>query len=184
MTTVFISGSMRIKNLDDNVRFRVKHITESGFHVLVGDANGVDASIQELLHQYSYQNVTVYCTGGQPRNNLGCWTVKNIVSTAPSGSREFFTAKDLAMARECDYGFMVWDTKSTGTLSNAVELLQREKKSRVYVNKEKSFVTISDVQDLEHLITFMSGFSHKKANEKIRLDDKIESIKYKSLELF
>ena len=41
MTTVFISGSMRIKNLDENVRFRLKHIIDAGFDVIVGDADGV-----------------------------------------------------------------------------------------------------------------------------------------------
>ena len=97
MTTVFISGSMRIKNLDENVRFRLKHIIDSGFNVIVGDANGVDTSIQEFLMQHSYQNVTVYCTGSRPRNNVGHWAVKSIVSSAPLGTRAFFTAKDLAM---------------------------------------------------------------------------------------
>ncbi|MEZ9067740.1 hypothetical protein [Vibrio atlanticus] len=184
MTTVFISGSMRIKNLDDNVRFRLKHIIESGFNVLVGDADGVDTSIQEFLLQHSYPNVTVYCTGGQPRNNVGRWAVKNIISTASPGSRAFFTEKDLAMTKDSDFGLMVWDTKSTGTLSNAVELLQLDKKSRVYVNKEKIFIKVTTVQDLEHLVTFMSDFSYKKANEKIKLSDKIEAMKYKAIELF
>ncbi|MEZ9426115.1 hypothetical protein AB4186_22430 [Vibrio lentus] len=184
MTSVFISGSMRIKNLDENVRFRLKHIIESGFDVIVGDADGVDTSIQEFLLKHSYRSVTVYCTGEQPRNNVGRWAVKNIVSSAPKGTRAFFTAKDLAMTQDCDFGLMVWDTKSTGTLSNAVELLQLDKKSRVYVNKEKSFVKITSVQDLEHLITFMSEFSYKKANDKIKLEDKVESIKHKSFDLF
>ena len=184
MTTVFISGSMRIKNLDENVRFRLKHIIDSGFNVIVGDANGVDTSIQEFLMQHSYQNVTVYCTGSRPRNNVGHWAVKSIVSSAPLGTRAFFTAKDLAMTKACDFGLMVWDTKSTGTLSNAVELLQLDKKSRVYVNKEKTFVKISAVEDLEYLVTFMSDLAYKKANDKIKLVSKVEAIKHKSFELF
>ena len=184
MTTVFISGSMRIKNLDENVCLRLKHIVDSGFDVIVGDADGVDTSIQEFLLQHSYQNVTVYCTGGQPRNNVGRWAVKNIVSSASPGSRAFLTAKDLAMTQDCDFGLMVWDTKSTGTLSNAVELLQLDNKSRVYVNKANSFVKVTTVQDLEHLVTFMSDFAYKKADDKIKLRAKIEAIKHKSFELF
>jgi hypothetical protein len=33
-------------------------------------------------------------------------------------------AKDLHMAREADYGFMIWDGQSSGTLSNILELLE------------------------------------------------------------
>ncbi|HCG9114769.1 hypothetical protein P3602_15075 [Vibrio parahaemolyticus] len=184
MTTVFVSGSMRIKNLDENVRFRLKHIVESGFDVVVGDADGVDTSIQEFLFQSSYSNVTVYCTGDQARNNVGRWPIKSISSKAKKGSRAFFTAKDLAMTSDCDFGLMVWDTKSTGTLSNAIELLKLGKKSRIYVNKEKSFVKVTSVDDLKYLTTFMSEFSYKKANEKIKLEENIHYIANKKFELF
>ncbi|SFG46881.1 hypothetical protein [Neptunomonas qingdaonensis] len=184
MGKVFISGSMRIKNLDDNVKFRLTHIIESGYEVIVGDADGVDASIQNFFLQHTYSKVTVYCTGGQPRNNVGRWPVKNIQSTATKGTRAYFTAKDLAMAEDCDFGLMIWDTKSTGTLSNTIELLSSEKKSRVYVNKEKLFVRVAEINDLENLVTHMSAFAFKKADEKIKLTNKIESIKNKTGSLF
>ena len=184
MTKVFISGSMRIKNLDENVKFRLEHIVESEHEVIVGDADGVDTSIQDFFRQKNYSKVTVYCTGGQPRNNVGRWPVKNIESSFSPGTRAFFTSKDIAMAKDCDFGLMVWDTKSTGTLSNAIELLASEKKSRVYVNKEKIFVRIAEVKDLEHLVSYMSEFAYKKADAKIKLTNKIESIKNKSGSLF
>jgi len=43
------------------------------------------------------------------------------------------------MADVADYGLMIWDAKSTGTLSNVIELLKRKKKAVVFVNKEKTF---------------------------------------------
>jgi hypothetical protein len=184
MAKVFVSGSMRIKNLDENVKFRLAHIVESGYEVIVGDADGVDTSIQKFFLQNTYSKVTVYCTGGQPRNNVGSWPVKNIQSTASPGTRAFFTAKDLAMAKDCDFGLMVWDTKSTGTLSNTIELLSSEKKSRVFINKEKLFVRIAEIKDLENLVKHMSDFAFKKADEKIKLTSKIESIKNKNGSLF
>jgi hypothetical protein len=127
MTKVFVSGSMHIKRLDENVTFRLTHIIQSGYEVIVGDADGVDTSIQDFFLRHNYSKVTVYCTGGQPRNNVGRWPVKNIQSEATPGTRAFFTAKDLAMASDCDFGFMIWDTASIGTLSNAIELLSLEK---------------------------------------------------------
>lgn len=184
MAKVFVSGSMQIKRLDNNIIFRLTHIVGSGHEVIVGDADGVDTSIQEFFLHNNYHKVTVYCTGDQPRNNVGRWPVKNIQSTATPNTRAFFTAKDLAMASDCDFGLMIWDTKSTGTLSNTIELLALDKKSRVYVNKEKLFIKITSITDLEHLVTFMSEFAFKKADSKINLTNKIEVIKNKSGLLF
>ena len=47
MHKVFISGSMKIKNLDNNVLKRLNNIIDSNYQIIVGDANGVDSSIQE-----------------------------------------------------------------------------------------------------------------------------------------
>lgn len=47
MTTVFIAGSINIKNLDPKVKERINNIVASDFEVVVGDAGGADTSIQE-----------------------------------------------------------------------------------------------------------------------------------------
>ena len=184
MSKVFISGSMRIKNLTDDINLRLKYIIDSNLDVIVGDADGVDSAIQRFFLNQGYENINVYCTGDLPRNNLGSWPVKRIHSNAPPGTRAFFTAKDLAMSEDCNYGLMVWDTKSIGTLSNVLELLHSDKKSRVYVNKAKQFVTVSNVDDMRKLISFMNPHDLEKANDKIKLSEKIESIKYRNEELF
>jgi predicted XRE-type DNA-binding protein len=121
-------------------------------------------------------NVTVYCTGDLPRNNVAEWPVHRVISRAKAGSRAYFTAKDLEMARDSDYGLMVWDCKSTGTLSNVIELLKRKKKSVVFVTKNKDFVTISDKGGLERLVAFMSDHARAKAEEKIGLTARIAGI--------
>ena len=53
MTKVFISGSMKIKKLDSNVMERLDNIINSNYEVIVGDANGVDSSIQNYLYATS-----------------------------------------------------------------------------------------------------------------------------------
>lgn len=184
MTKVFISGSMNIKNLDSNVIYRLNHIVESGFDVIVGDANGVDTSIQEFFLSKDYKKVKVYCAGSQPRNNVGRWPTEVVETKALEGSRSFYTAKDLVMAEDCDFGLMVWDTKSTGTLSNTLELLKAEKKSRVYINKNKEFIKVTTVDDLKHLISFMSEFARNKAEAKIKLAQQIEAMSFKQEGLF
>ncbi len=80
------------------------------------------------------------------------------------------------MAKIADYGLMMWDAKSTGTLSNVIELLRRGKKCVVFVNKSKTFVTVSDIDDLERLVSVMSETAKNKAENKIRLSSKIASI--------
>jgi hypothetical protein len=184
MIKVFISGSMRIKQLDKNVLSRINNILEKNYEVLVGDADGVDSSVQEYLKQRGVKSVLVYCTGDRPRNNIGKWETNNVSAISKPGTRAYFTAKDLEMANDCDYGLMVWDAKSTGTLSNAIELLSRHKKSLVYVNKAKEFITVSDVTDLRKLLQYMAPSSFGKAEEKLHISKKLEALSNEQVPLF
>lgn len=184
MTTVFIAGSMNIKHLDPKVKERIDNIVASEFEVAVGDADGADTSIQQYLVSLGRSKTTVYCSGSKPRNNIGEWVVRVVETKHTEGSRSFFTAKDLVMAEVADFGLMIWDTKSTGTLSNVIELLARKKKSIVFVNKEKSFKTVGTVAQLEELVACMSDHAKRKADEKIRLFDRISSLKHEQTELF
>lgn len=183
MTTVFIAGSISISRLHEKVADRINKIVSSDFNVVVGDADGADTSIQACLQRYQAGKVTVYCTGDSPRNNVGEWPVHRVVSKAKAGTRAYFTAKDLEMARHSDYGLMVWDCKSTGTLSNVIELLREKKKSVVFVNKNKDFVTVSDKDGLERLVSFMSDHARAKAEEKIGLTAKIANIAHEQFSL-
>ena len=88
------------------------------------------------------------------------------------------------MADDCDYGFLIWDAKSTGTLSNAIELIKRRKKALVYVNKAKEFLTVKHVFDLEALLGFMSEGARIKAEQKIRLTERLNALKNAQSELF
>ena len=168
---------MRIKNLDNKVLERINNIINSQYEVIVGDADGVDSSIQAYLQSKKVKSVTVYCTGTQPRKNIGRWLVKKNETDAKPGTRAYFTAKDISMAEDCDYGLMIWDSKSTGTLSNAIELLKRKKSSVVYINKAKEFINIKDVEDLEKLITFMSESAFLKADAKLKIKRKVAAFK-------
>ena len=184
MHKVFISGSMRIKNLDNNVLCRIKNVLDSGYQVIVGDAEGVDSSIQLYLHDQNSESVIVYCTGEQPRNNVGNWTLEKIKTSAAPGTRAFYTAKDIKMAEDCDYGFMIWDTKSTGTLSNVIELLKLKKISLVYINKSKQFLKVKEVEDLEVLISYMCEAARLKADAKLGLTKQIDAYKNEQRSLF
>ena len=141
-TKVFIAGSMNIKHLDPKVKERIDNIVASEFEVVVGDADGADTSVQWHLFNLGKSKATVFCSGPSARNNVGEWPVQSVETKHAEGSRAFFTAKDLRMAEVADFGLMIWDTKSTGTLSNVIELLVRKKKSVVFVNKAKAFKNV------------------------------------------
>ncbi len=179
MKKIFISGSMKIKRIDKKVKERIDNIINSNFPILLGDADGVDTSVQELVKSKGYKNVIIYCSGDHVRNNIGGWDVRKIKTDYEKNSRLFFTAKDIQMAKECDYGLMVWDSKSTGTLNNIYELLSRGKKSLVFVNKMKEFIKITNLDEFEKLTSFMSSSAFEKADRKIQLRKKIQGLKYR-----
>lgn len=184
MPTVFIAGSMNIRKLDRMVKERIDNILNSGLDIVIGDADGADASIQEYLFSKGASKATVFCSGDKPRNNIGAWPVHAVTTSHAPGSRAFFTAKDLKMAQLADFGLMVWDAKSTGTLSNIIELLQRKKKCVVFVNKEKSFKNIGDIDQFEHLLESMSESARQKAEDKLRLFSKLDALKHEQSRMF
>lgn len=184
MNKVFISGSIQIKKLSQKVLDRIDKIVDSELEVIVGDAKGVDSSIQNYLKEKHFNSVKVYCSGAKPRNNLGEWSTNKVSTDAKPGTRAFFTAKDRKMAEDCDYGFMIWDSKSTGTLSNTVELLKSSKYSVVFINKLNKFLNIKTIDDLEDMVSYMSESDFIKADKKLSLTSKIESFKNVQTSLF
>src|SRR5690554_1976912 len=120
MTTVFLSGSRRIGRLNETVRRRVDNIIGQRLRVVVGDANGADKAFQQYLAAKGYQNVVVYCSGNRCRNNAGNWPTENVPVAPELKGRYFYIVKDKAMAREADYGFILWDGASVGTFENLV----------------------------------------------------------------
>lgn len=78
---------------------------------------------------------------------------------------------------------MLWDTKSTGTLTNILELAERERISRVFVNKAKRFLTVRGRHDIEDLVSLMSEGARKKAEQKIGLSRRLAKLSTKQFAL-
>src|SRR5437879_2302093 len=112
MNTVFIGGSRHISRLSNQVKERLHNITDSGAHVIVGDANGADKAVQRFLQEISYEKVTIFCSGDICRNNLGGWLTRNVKVPNDTKGFAFYAAKDREMAHQADFGLMVWDGKS------------------------------------------------------------------------
>ena len=152
MTKVFVGGSRRISSLNTHIRAKLDDIIHNKYMVLVGDANGVDKSVQNFLLSRGYRNVIVFCTANGCRNNLGEWETRRIQMPNKSKGFEFYSAKDLEMANAAEFGLMLWDAKSKGTLLNVINLLKQHKQTLVYVSSQKSFLTLTTIYDLADLL--------------------------------
>ena len=152
MTTVFLSGSRKITRLNNLVRTRIQNMLDQGFHIVVGDANGADKALQSYLADQGYRNVVVFCAGQDCRNNVGGWKVNEVPVNPKLKGRAFYTQKDKEMASQADYGLVLWDGKSVGSITNVYELLKSGKKAVVYLSPEKRFMNINDLGDVDNLI--------------------------------
>jgi len=135
---VFISGSISINKLSALAINKIDSAINKNLAIIIGDAGGVDLQVQKHLYEKNYNNVIVYIVGREARNNAGNWETKKIPGDKNKKGRELFALKDIAMAEDADYGLMIWDGKSRGTLNNIKEMKNRNKRFYV-IYKEKIF---------------------------------------------
>ena len=124
---LFISGSRSIKSLPVEITqwLLVHVINKNDWEIIVGDCYGVDSVIQDTLFNYGFMNVTVYHINKYPRYYIPKFKKKKIEGTT-------YTAKDVAMAKDCDQGLILWDGKSKGSKNNKIKLTHLGKKVAVY----------------------------------------------------
>ena len=133
---VFVSGSIAVKEIPDSVKEVLDSHIESGDTFLVGDASGVDSLIQRYLNDKEYSNVIVYHSGSKIRNKINPdWQDKAIYVPKGVSGRDFYTAKDEAMTKDCDEGIAIWDGKSVGTKANIDRLSKQGKSCFTYNQK-------------------------------------------------
>ena len=155
MIKVFIGGSVSIKTLPAVVAARVDKIIEKGLGILIGDAPGADLIVQSYLTAKRYEDVVVFfarrCPLDRCRHNLGRWGTSPVDAPGLSGA-SFHTVKDVEMAEQADYGLMIWDRKSPGTLNNIRNLVGRNKPVVVYLSPSRSFHTLRRPEDLSAIL--------------------------------
>ncbi len=152
MTRVFIAGSRRLSRLNADVRRRIDTMVEKGFTILVGDANGADKAVQRYLAEKSYRNVIVHCMADNCRNNAADWPTREIA--APPGARGFayYATKDQAMVDAAEYGLMLWDGESKGTLNSVISMVRQDKPVVVYLAPKNTFQNLRSDDDVIALL--------------------------------
>lgn len=152
MTTVFLSGSRSVSRLDDAIRDRIRRMTDQEFAIVIGDASGADKAMQIHLAANGYRNVTVFCAGQTCRNNVGEWPTRHVEVPSSLSGRDFYTVKDKAMAGHADYGFVLWDGKSAGSINNVLELVRQGKSVVVHLSTTRNFAVVKTAEDITRLL--------------------------------
>lgn len=152
MNTVFVGGSRHVSRLPSQVKERLDNVRKSGLRVVVGDANGADKAVQKYLVETSYPDVTVFCSGASCRNNLGNWPEEHISTDKSTKGFQFYAAKDRVMAREADFGLMIWDGKSPGTALNVLRLVRAGKKAVLFNVPARRAVTFKVAGDWDEFL--------------------------------
>jgi adenine-specific DNA-methyltransferase len=153
MSTIFVGGSRSVSRLSGEAMDRLQNIVRNGFDVVVGDANGADKAVQKHLLDWQYAKVTVFCSSGRCRNNLGQWPIRSVEAPASGKGFQFYAAKDREMAREADFGLMLWDGKSPGTVLNVLRLIRAGKKAVLLDTKERNTITFKAETDWQRFLS-------------------------------
>lgn len=153
MKTIFIGGSRHVSRLPAEIKHRIDNVINSGHQIIVGDANGADKAVQKYLNDASYDKVTVFCSGEKFRNNVGLWTTRRVDAPKNLKGFQFYAAKDREMAREADFGLMIWDGKSPGTVLNVLRLVRSGKISVLFSVPDKRVINIKTQADWDSFLT-------------------------------
>jgi len=153
MKTIFIGGSRHISRLPAQVMDRLNNVVSSGHRVIAGDANGADKAVQKHLLEAGYDNVTIFCSGDRCRNNLGQWQTRHVLPPKGAKGFQFFAAKDREMAREADFGLMIWDGKSPGTALNVLRLVQSGKIAVLINTPDQTVRNFKSDQDWDEFLS-------------------------------
>lgn len=60
------------------------------------------------------------------------------------------------MTNEADYGFMIWDGESRGTLNNTINLVMQHKNVLMYLTTTDRMVVIKTLDDLNKIVSVCS----------------------------
>ncbi|MER8671389.1 hypothetical protein NKH45_30265 [Mesorhizobium sp. M1156] len=153
MAMILIGGSRDVVDLPDPVVERIASIVAAEHGVLVGDAPGADTEVQALLGGHGYEHVGVFCARDEPRNNLGDWAVYPV--PPPQGAHGFAiqAQKDREMVRRADYGLMIWNGTSPGTVLNVLRLAMAEKPCVTYDVANGLVTTTRNVADWQTMLS-------------------------------
>ena len=146
---VFIGGARQLHALNPVVINKLQNTINKKFEILIGDASGIDASVQRYYSDNNYRSVIIYASNGKARNNIGQWYVKSVDVPKGVTGFDFYVQKDIQMAIDADYGFMIWNGKSKGTWNNVINMTKQNKMVLLYLSINKKIYKLSSLEEAE-----------------------------------
>lgn len=141
---VFVSGKVKYdKPLSGKIKREVKNIIKANSKILIGDAPGADTRVQEYLKKKNYQNVEVFTTDKEARNNVGGWKVNKIDASKYADEREARAQKDIAMTKSSNKGLAISsedDRPDSATSKNVQRMVDQGSSMAIYDYKTKRFI--------------------------------------------
>lgn len=161
--TIFLGGSKIINRLEDKIKEDLIDYMNLGHNILIGDCIGADKEMQKLLADNGYLFVTVYYSGDRPRFNLGNWKTKHISSNKYLSEYERQKLKDNQMILDADFGYMLLQGQTKGTMANVNKLLEGNKPCYVMMhNKNGGYsrnAIIRKEEDLRYISWYYERFN-------------------------
>lgn len=153
MAMVFIGGSHDIIGLPDPVIDRITSIVAAEHGVLVGDRPGADTEVQALLGGHGYEHVGIFCADDEPRNNLGDWAAYSVPPQPGAHGFAVQAQTDREMVRRAEYGLMIWNGASPGTILNVLRLAIAEKPCVTYDVSDGLVTTTRNVAEWRTMLS-------------------------------
>lgn len=159
---VFISGSSKLKKLNEGMKKCLDNYMSKKVSFIVGDCYGADELAQKYLKSKGYEDVTVYCSTEKPREKR-CSYDKFVSLWKESQGKQgedFYQVKDAAMCNACDEAVAFWNGNSYGVKCNIIRCLDMNKQCLVFIDEVKDHNTdmLTEViahaqakEDLKHL---------------------------------
>jgi hypothetical protein len=158
---VFISGSISINKLPQEVKNSIDRIVKQNFEILVGDAKGIDTLVQNYCLLLNYYNVTIYSISIYPRYNVSeNFKIKYIkVPNSIKRERERQQYKDKAMTIDSEFTFTIWDSKSKGSYANILRAFNNHKKIKIYLSDKNLFLNKITKDKIEFIYRENNGYT-------------------------
>src|ERR1700730_3944927 len=106
MMKVFIGGSRKISKPSWEVHQRLDEILAKHLPIVIGDAPGVDKSVQQYLYEKGYREVEVFCSGPRCTKNGRMWPIRQVAVSSSRRDFDFYATKDIQMAQQASFGLM------------------------------------------------------------------------------
>ncbi len=182
---VFISGSISIQKLPQEVKNSVDKIIKQNMEILVGDAKGIDTLLQNYCLSLNYYNVTIYSISTFSRYRASDnFRIKYIeVPNSIKRERERQQEKDKAMTMDSEFTFTIWDSKSKGSYANILRGLDNHKKVKIYLSNKNLYLKQNEITEnkIEFIYRENNGYT---ASEVIQyLKNEAEDIFQKTQDL-